>query len=133
LGIDIGDGKSLSILLYADDIVLLAKSEGDLQLMLNILSDWCSNNHMNVNLAKSNIMHFRTPSKQRSQHMFNDNVIQYTDRNTYFGIVLTEHLDYNVTAKFVSQAAGRAFGLLIAKFRSIGGMSYHAYSKLYDS
>jgi len=33
LGIDKGDGKSLSILFYADDIVLLAKGEGDLQLM----------------------------------------------------------------------------------------------------
>jgi len=56
-----------------------------------------------------------------------------TDRYTYLGIVLTEHLDYNVTAKFVSQATGRALGLLIAKFRSIGGMPYHVYSKLYDS
>jgi len=42
-------------------------------------------------------MHFRTQSKPKSQHifMFNDNVLQYTDRYIYLGIVLQEHLHYN--------------------------------------
>jgi hypothetical protein len=40
LGVNIGDSK-LSILLYADDIVLVALSEADMQNMLNKLHDWC--------------------------------------------------------------------------------------------
>ena len=39
-GIDL-NGKSLSTLLYADDIVLLAKSPEDLQRMLDTLHAWC--------------------------------------------------------------------------------------------
>ena len=35
--------------MYADDIVLLAESEGDLQQMLNALFDWCNSNFMNIN------------------------------------------------------------------------------------
>ena len=36
VGIDI-DGEKLAILLYADDIVLLAENENDLQLLLDVL------------------------------------------------------------------------------------------------
>jgi len=45
VGIDIGDGK-ICILLCADDIVLLASSETELQVLLNALSDWCTTNDM---------------------------------------------------------------------------------------
>lgn len=55
------------------------------------------------------------------------------DKYVYLGLVLTEHLNYNITAKFVSQAASRALGVLIAKFKVLGGMPHHVYKKLYDS
>ena len=35
------NNESVSILLYADDIVLIAECEKDLQDMLNFVSDWC--------------------------------------------------------------------------------------------
>ena len=34
------------MLMYADDLVLLADKEIDLQLMLNNLSSWCLANHI---------------------------------------------------------------------------------------
>ena len=37
-GIDIGNGETVHIMLYADDTVLLAEHEDDLHLMLNILN-----------------------------------------------------------------------------------------------
>ena len=46
---------------------------------------------------------------------------------------MTEFLDYNVTAKLVAQSGGRALGLLIAKFKSLGGMPFNVYSEMYDS
>ena len=39
----------------------------------------------------------------------------------------------NVTAKFVAQSANRALGLLIVKSKSLGGMPYRVFTKLYDS
>ena len=50
-GVDI-DNEKLCILLYADDIVLLAESENDLQSMLNVLNMWCTSNNMVVNHIK---------------------------------------------------------------------------------
>ena len=41
LGIDV-DGEKICILLYADDFVLLANSEQDLQSLLNATYTWCN-------------------------------------------------------------------------------------------
>jgi hypothetical protein len=69
IGIDIGDEK-LSILLYADNVVLLAESESDLQALLNALHSWCNVNTMTVNSGKSNVVQFRPPSIDRTAHTF---------------------------------------------------------------
>jgi len=47
--------------------------------------------------------------------------------------MLTDTLDYNVTAKHVAQSATRALGLIIAKFKALGGMPYEVFSKLYEA
>ena len=43
------------------------------------------------------------------------------------GIVLTEHLDYNVSAKCIAQSASRALGLLIVKCKLAGGVPYNVF------
>ena len=57
LGVKIAD-ENVCLMLYADDVVLFAESEADLQLLLNSLNDWCGRNDMTVNMAKSNVVHF---------------------------------------------------------------------------
>lgn len=133
-GIKIGD-EDICILLYADDIVLIAENENDLQAMLTLLNDWCTANGMSVNISKSNIVHFRPESVQRSEYVFycGQSVIEYANSYLYLGITLSEYLDYGITAKVVAQSAGRALGLLIAKFKSCGGLPYDVYTKLYNA
>jgi hypothetical protein len=60
------DNEKLAILLYADDVVLLAENEKDLQKMLDVLNFWCKNNALYVNVNKSKIMHFRNPPVPRT-------------------------------------------------------------------
>ena len=133
-GVDIGNEK-VCILLYADDIVLFADNELDLQCMLDLLNSWCKKNHMFVNGEKSQIIHFRARASSRTMFSFtcgNEKLI-VTDKYVYLGLTLTEFLDYNITAKMVAQSASRALGLLIAKCKSLGGMPYDVYTKLYDA
>jgi len=133
-GVDIGT-EYVSILLYADDIVLIAENEDDLQSMLTVLNDWCNSNGMMVNASKSNVVHFRPCSVERSNYVFvcGQTAIEYASKYMYLGILLTEHLDFSLTAKCVAQSAGRALGLLIAKFRNCGGLPYDVYTKLYTT
>ena len=133
-GVEVDDTR-VSVLLYADDIVLIAESEMDLQAMLDTLGAWSKNNLITINVAKSNIVHFRNPSVTRSNFVFkvNDDSLGYVSQYKYLGLVLTEHLDYAVTAKIVAQSANRALGLLIAKSKAFGGLQCEPYTKLYDT
>ena len=90
---------------------------------------------MNVNPAKSNIVHFRNPSVERSNFVFKigDTQLNYVTQNKYLGRVLTEHLDYSISARTVAESANRALGMLIAKTKTFGGIPYEAFSKLYES
>lgn len=134
IGINI-DNEKVCILLYADDIVLLAKDEYDLQILLNALNDWCCLKDMSINADKSKIVHFRPDSRARCEHIFKcgNEQLSVVDRYTYLGVVLQEHLDFNVTAKMVAQSASRALGLLIAKCKISGGVPYNVFTKLYDT
>ena len=64
LGISIS-GRNIGILLYADDIVLLAENELNLQRQMDILNTWCNKWRLNVNLTKSEIIHFRKTRKKK--------------------------------------------------------------------
>ena len=129
------DEETVSILLYADDVVLIAESEADLQSMLDILGIWYKSNLLSINMSKSNIMHFRNPLASQSDVIFsvNQEVLSYTTQYKYLGVVLTEHLDYAITAKIIAQSANRALGLLIAKSKAFGGFQYGPFTKLYES
>ena len=78
--------------------MLLASSETELQILLSALSDWCATNDMIVNSTKSNIVHFRPQSVQRTDNVFlcGEKQLEIVDKYTYLGIVLNEHLDYSV-------------------------------------
>ena len=58
LGVDIGS-ENVSILLYADDVVILTENEQNLQAQLDILKNCCDQNKMTVNFDKSKAVHFR--------------------------------------------------------------------------
>ena len=125
----------MCIMMYADDIVLLADNENDLQSMLNLLDNWCSVNNLVINAIKSKIVHFRPRLVLRTNFAFSygSTELKIADRYVYLGITLHEFLDFNVTAKMVCQAASRALGLLIAKYKTLEGMPFDVHGKLYDA
>ncbi len=73
-GVRVGD-KRIAILLYADDIVLIADSEQDLQSMLDLLDNWSNLMTCVLTVVKSNIVHFR-PNPLRGVHILFYVVIQ---------------------------------------------------------
>lgn len=56
------NGVNINCLFYADDLVLIGESEEDLQGLLNVLSQWCNTNGLNINTDKTKVVHFRLPS-----------------------------------------------------------------------
>ena len=68
-GISVGD-TPLSILLYADDFVLIADSKLKLQSLLTRLDQWCKQWGLVISATKSKVVHFRTKSVERTKEIF---------------------------------------------------------------
>ena len=131
-GVDV-DGVNVSILLYADDIVLISGKETDLQHMLDYMKQWCFKWKLKLNVEKSKIVHFRRKNVTRTEFPFHfgENELEIIDRYKYLGIIIDEYLNYDVTAQMLSESAGRALGGIINKFKSLKGMGFRTFEKMY--
>ena len=122
IGINL-ENKMVYILIYADDLVLLAETKDDLHLVIDILYKWCDEKKMKLNLDKNKVVHFRSASTQKTKSLFKvgSENIEIADSYTYLGILLTEHLDYHAMVAHVAKPASRALGLVISKYKGFGG------------
>ena len=112
-GVDTSDG-TVGILLYADDIALIAPSEKNLQKMLDTLSAWTDKWLMNIHPDKSQIVHFRKNDVDETKHCFKCGPINLKTVSfyKYLGVIFSEHLDYEQNAAVLSKAGGRALGAI---------------------
>ena len=87
---DIGMVKLL-VVLYADDIVLFAKSAEELQKSLNILEVYSDRWNLTVNDSKTNIVIFRKRGRLPADLQFNfkGSKIEIVNKVCYLGIVFT--------------------------------------------
>ncbi|MCG8113538.1 MAG: reverse transcriptase family protein [Candidatus Thiodiazotropha taylori] len=133
-GVDI-DEVQLSILLYADDVALIAPDANSLQIMLNKLNEWCCKWRLAINSDKTKIIHFRPVNAQKCNDTFScGNIdIEMTDRYKYLGLWFQENLDMKFATTELAKSASRALSVVYAKFKSVGGMAYEVYTKLYKS
>ena len=92
VGIDIENEKKMFILLYADDVILIADAEEDLQSLLNCLHEWSARNCLKINRDKSKVVHFRRPSVPRSMFNFSCGHLNLDLIQQYLGLILEEHL-----------------------------------------
>ena len=71
-----------------------------------------------INVSKT--MNFRKQCQNRTQFQFKigDNIIEIKDTYKYLGCILSETLDFTITATALAESAGRALGSLINKYRA---------------
>jgi hypothetical protein len=76
--------------LHADDVVLLAENETELQLLLDVLNTLCCKNDLEVNYDKSKIVHCRNQSRIVTSKDFHigDNTIEIVTKYNYLGFLL---------------------------------------------
>ena len=68
-GIMIDDNARINHLCYADDRILVAETERDLQNLLDILAAWCKENCMTIDFNKTKAIHFRNKATVFSIYM----------------------------------------------------------------
>ncbi|MCO5546768.1 hypothetical protein L7F22_000204 [Adiantum nelumboides] len=84
-------GTTVHILLYADNIVLVAESAEGLQRHLLALDDFCLQRRLSVNLGKTKVLIFHTSAQVRRQSAFiaAGSSIEITGSYVYLGLTFT--------------------------------------------
>jgi hypothetical protein len=133
-GVELDDTR-VSLLMYADDIVLLAPDSESLQQMLDLVYNWCNKWKLSINSDKTKVLHFRKETVQRSDVVFKcgDHVLEYVDSYKYLGLWFDEHLTFKKAVTVLAKSANRALSALFSKFLSAGGMSHAVFKQLYES
>ena len=133
VGLELDSDTFLNVLLYADDIVLLAKNEEDLQFLLFLVENWCKDWRLEVNLTKTNILHVRNSRKPQSKFMFifDKRPVPYCIFYKYLGCSIDENLDYSFTVGTLAGSAGRALGSIVTKMIKNGGFPFKVFCTLY--
>ena len=136
LGIKVND-MTICALASADDIALLADTPENLQKLISIMTAWCNKWRFLINPSKSNVVHFRNPPKAQTGFKFTlgnmGTKIELVDCYKYLGIWLDHYLTFSKATEVLSNAAGRALGGMINKYKNMNEMGYHTYSKLFET
>ena len=134
LGIKMGD-INLSILLYADDIAIIAENEKDLQTMLNCVHQWCNKWKISINATKSQIVHFRKRRRPCTSFKFTtgENELKIVHSYKYLGVLFDEYLNFKECEEILADAAGRALGSVIYKLKQIKYTNICTFKKLYET
>ena len=129
------NGKNVSILLYADDIVLMSDCEESLQTMLDCMFEWCHKWRLKLNVMKSNVMHFRGKRNRLTEtcFMFGDNKVIKVEKYKYLGVILDEFLTFETCARTLSESAGRSLGGVINNCRNLRDIGFNTFEKMYKS
>lgn len=130
-GVDIDD-LNVSILIYADDIALIAPDENSLQSMLNCL---CMKWRMTLNETNTKIIHFRNKKAPTSDFNFKcgDMSISFDNAYRYLGLHINEFMEHKYTIREITKSASWALSAVYTKFLTCGGMSFDVYTKLYKT
>ena len=121
-GLKIKDAN-IDILMYADDVVVLAETEGDLQAILNSVSSWCRSWGISINVKKTKILHFRQKRTSLSDFKFKlgDQHIEYAHEYKYLGFWFNEFLDLDDSIQRVFDSGNQALRAVIAKAKLLVG------------
>ena len=115
----IDESHNISCLLWADDVVLMSRSEEGLRNMLSALSSYVDENKMAINVKKTQCMIFNKTGKfiRRSYPIKNGN-IETTKSYKYLGFIFTPSGEISSGLRDLKERATRAYQKLKQKLGS---------------
>ena len=78
--------KNLKFLLYADDLLLLCKSQSDLQLSVSQLHKYTQKWGLRINVSKSKVIVFSKCRRRNYKIFVNGIILEQVDSYTYLGV-----------------------------------------------
>ena len=130
----LGEGM-IRVLLYADDLVLLAEDAQGLQQLLEALDSFCSNQGMEVNVKKTEVVIFNKKWAHRNHNevfTVKNNTIQVVDQFTYLGVLFDGDVGTRRAAKSSLTKGRRAMFAMLRRCTALGIDNVHVKCHLFD-
>ena len=134
--VNLDECTSISCVLWADDILMLSKSEAGLQRKLNALEKYCTENKLSVNTKKTQCMIFNKTGRLLKNHGFtyNNTKLECVREYKYLGFIITPSGEVRTGLEDLRRRALNAFAkmksTLGALFRHDVANSIHLYNYL---
>ena len=133
-GIEIGDGKKVCALLYADDIVLMTDNRYTLQCMLDTVAAYAKKWRFELNPKKSEVVVFGKRDPPRNvKWALGENTINQVNQYKYLGIELTRTLRWSTYIKRILAKARRNMTQALAMGISGGFMTVRLANTIWMS
>ena len=114
--VKLSNEKSVSCLIWADDVVLLSESNNGIQEMISKLGKYSSTNGLEINVEKTKAMIFNKSGRfSRVTYRINNLSIHTTDAYKYLGFIITPSGEINSGLKDLKARALKAYYKLKSK------------------
>ena len=111
---------TLFTLLYADDTIVLAENENDMQNALTSVKNYCDTWKMTVNARKTKIVIFsRGKIRNKPTFTFGDDTLEIIDDYTYLGVAFNYNNKFTKAVNKQVNQARRSLYSLLSKTRNL--------------
>ncbi len=125
---------SVDMLLFADDIALIALSARDLQIKINSIKQYFELNNLKVNLSKTKVVVFRRRKKlDNYKFLWDTDCIEIVDMYTYLGICFHYKGGFEQAFTVFLNKAKQAKGSLVKLFQNAGINNFTIQESLFNS
>jgi hypothetical protein len=126
--------KEIHMLMYADDIVVLATNVFDLQRKIDVISEFFKENDLSVNLSKTKVVMFKygRVRKVRPKVFWGNDEIEFVNEYTYLGVPFYSNLSTAPVCNYFLKRAKGAENQLFNLFYRSKMKTMLSRTKLYD-
>lgn len=129
-------GDRFACLAFADDLVVVAPTESQLQKLVSMVHSFCKLWRMSVNTDKTKTMVFRKNMQTKNENiaiLYGDKKLEQVKQYKYLGIIFDETLRFGPAHEALAASGGRALGAIISKSKRYNDIGYKSYTKLIDT
>jgi hypothetical protein len=122
--------RHVKFLFFADDLVLFSEDKSDVQLALNALYQWCEENNMKINTAKTKAVKFRNGGRISRDDIlvYGEEKLEFVNHYTYLGVTLQTTLSFG---RHCREKCIKAYSA-IATLTNLQDVSIKTATKIYD-
>ena len=134
VGVKCGD-QLISVLMYADDAVIVAEDEKSMKRGLETLAEWCNEWAVEINVEKCGVMHMRRKGVRRTDKKFyvRGEEVRVVEEYKYLGCVVNEHLQSVRMVEERAKAGAGALGDWLRRCRAtVGEVKGATFMKLME-